>query len=44
MPHGSASSRVAVWSGVRKFNTEGPVVAEDHYRIPPLGARRRATR
>ena len=21
---------------MRKFNTEGPVVAADHYRIPPL--------
>ena len=21
---------------VRKFNTEGPVVAADHYHIPPL--------
>ena len=21
---------------MRKFNTEGPVVATDHYRIPPL--------
>ncbi len=23
-------------AAVREFNTEGPVVAEDHYRIPPL--------
>ena len=26
----------ATMATVRKFNTEGPVVAADHYRIPPL--------
>ena len=26
----------ATMANVRKFNTEGPVVAADHYRVPPL--------
>ena len=25
-----------IWVAVRYFNTEGPVVLEDHYCIPPL--------
>ena len=28
--------RVAISSGMRKFNTEGPVVADKHYCVPPL--------
>ena len=29
--------RGAILSAVRKFNTEGPIIAEDHYHVPPLG-------
>ena len=27
----------AILSAVRKFNIEGPIIAEDHYHVPPLG-------
>ena len=40
-PHGADDSRAVLCDNapmvtVRKFNTEGPVVAADHYCIPPL--------
>ena len=28
--------RGATLNAVRKFNTEGPIIAEDHYHVPPL--------
>ena len=28
--------RCAILTTVRKFNTEGPIIAEDHYHVPPL--------
>ena len=28
--------RGAILPAVRKFNTEGPIIAEDHYHVPPL--------